>query len=68
VVATINALLLAFVAVSVWEAFGEAEEAVVNEANVVGELARDLVAFDSVQARDARRLLRDYAASVVSEE
>src|SRR4030095_4884240 len=31
VVATINALLLAFVAVSVWEAFGEAEAAVVNE-------------------------------------
>jgi hypothetical protein len=68
VVATINALLLAFVAVSVWEAFGEAEAAVVNEANVVGELARDLAVFDSVPARDARRLLRDYATTVVSEE
>ena len=54
VIATIFALLLAFVAVTVWQAFGAAETAVVNESNSVGELARALSLFDSPQARQAR--------------
>lgn len=68
VIATINSLLLALVALSVWESFGAAEEAVVQEANSVGELARDLAVFDSEQSRDARRMLRDYANMVVTME
>jgi hypothetical protein len=68
VVATVNSLLLAFVAVSVWESFGEAETAVVDEANTVSELARDLAIYDSDSARDARRLLRQYAEQVVNVE
>src|SRR5256885_838190 len=45
VVATINSLLLAFSAVSVWESYGAAEDAVVSEADTVGKLARDLAVF-----------------------
>ena len=55
VIATIYALLLAFVAVSVWQSFGAAETAVVNEANSVGELARDLSIFDSAESRAGAR-------------
>ena len=68
VVATVNSLLLAFVAVSVWESFGEAETAVVDEANIIGELARDLAIYDSRASREARRLLRQYADQVVNVE
>lgn len=68
VIATITSLLLAFVAVSVWESFNAAEDAVVNEANSVSELARDLAIFDSAQSRDARRMLREYAEMVVNVE
>jgi hypothetical protein len=67
VVATVNSLLLAFVAVSVWESFGSAETAVVDEANTLGELARDLAIYDSA-SRDARHLLRQYADEVVNLE
>jgi len=68
VVATINSLLLAFLAVSVWESFGAAETAVVDEANTIGELARDLAIFDSAESRDARHQLRDYANMVMTIE
>ena len=68
VVATIHSLLLAFLAVSVWEAFGAAETAVVQEANTIGELGRDLAVFDTDEARQARRLLWDYTDKVVKVE
>lgn len=68
VVATIHSLLLAFLAISVWEAFGSAETAVVQEANTIGELGRDLAVFDTDEARQARRLLRDYTDKVVKVE
>ena len=68
VVATINSLLLAFSAVSVWESFGAAEEAVVREADTVGELARDLSVFDSEESRRARTQLREYSRLVIDKE
>ena len=68
VIATIYALLLAFVAVSVWQSFGAAETAVVNEANSVGQLARDLSIFDSAESLEARRMLRKYADIVATVE
>ena len=68
VIATVTSLLLAFVALSVWESFGAAETAVVEEANSLGALARDLALFDSDQSREARRMLREYAAMVVNVE
>jgi hypothetical protein len=63
VVATMNALLLAFSAVSVWESFGAADAAVVDEADTVGQLGFDLSVFDSPESREARDLLRAYARS-----
>jgi hypothetical protein len=68
VIATVNSLLLAFVAVSVWESFQAAETAVVEEANTVGELARDLAVFDGAEAAAARGMLRDYATAVITVE
>lgn len=68
VVATVNSLLLAFSAVSVWEAFGAAEEAVVHEGDSIGELARDLAVFDSAESRRAREVLRDYTRLVADKE
>jgi hypothetical protein len=67
-VATINSLLLAFSAVSVWESFSSAEEAVVAEANTVGALSRDLATYNSVESREARRLLREYVSMVINVE
>lgn len=68
VVATVNSLLLAFSAVSVWESFGTAEEAVVHEADTIGELQRDLAVFGSPESRAARAQLRTYAQLVVTQE
>ena len=68
VVATINSLVLAFSAISVWESFGAADAAVVAEANSVSALARDLAVFDSVQSREARCQLREYTDQVVRVE
>ena len=68
VVATINSLLLAFLAVSVWQSFNAADDAVVQEANTVGALARDLAIYGTAEARDARQQLREYANVVVTTE
>jgi hypothetical protein len=68
VVATINSLLLAFSAISVWESFGSAEKAVRTEAVVMTALARDLAVYDTVPSRQARDLLQKYAAVVVDQE
>jgi len=68
IIATINSLLLAFSAVSVWESFSSADAAVVAEANTIGELARDLAIFDSEESKKAREMLRDYARAVVNVE
>jgi hypothetical protein len=68
IIATVTSLLLAFSAVSVWEAFASAEEAVGEEADVIGELARDLAVYGSGESEQARAMLRDYLQLVVSRE
>jgi hypothetical protein len=68
VVATVNSLLLAFSAVSVWDAYQDADAAVMEEANTVGALARDLAVFATPNAAEARAALRQYAEVVVSDE
>ena len=68
VIATINSLLLAFSAISVWESFGSAEKAVRNEAVIMTALGRDLMVFDTPRARQARDLLQQYASAVVELE
>lgn len=68
VVATVNSLLLAFSAVSVWEAFGGADKAVSSEATTIAQLGRDLTVFVSPESRLARERLKGYARAVVTEE
>jgi hypothetical protein len=68
VVATVNSLLLAFSAISVWESYGSADKAVRGEAVTIGALARNLVVFDSAEALAARDLLGSYARVVVDDE
>jgi hypothetical protein len=68
VVATVNSLLLAFSAVSVWEAYGTAVKAVDAEATTMGELGRDLALFGSEESRRARERLKGYASEVVHQE
>lgn len=68
VIATVNSLLLAFSAVSVWESFGAADEAVHGEANTITELSQDLAVFDTPESMASRELLRAYTRMVVEDE
>ncbi|WP_457355349.1 bestrophin-like domain [Roseateles sp. P5_D6] len=68
VIATINSLLLAFSAVSVWESFGAAEQAVQREATAIAQLGRTLALYEGAPARIARERLRAYGRSVVTKE
>jgi hypothetical protein len=68
VVATVNSLLLAFTAISVWESFGVAEKAVHDESITVSSLGRDLAVFNTPAADRAREQLKAYAKGVVERE
>jgi hypothetical protein len=68
VVVTVHSLLMAFSAVSVWDAFSAAELAVTNEANAVTALARDLATFGGGPSARARTLLKGYAQIVIDDE
>jgi lipid-A-disaccharide synthase-like uncharacterized protein len=68
VIATINSLLLAFSAVSVWESFSAAEQAVHHEATAIAQLGRTLALYEAPPARLARERLRAYGRSVVAKE
>lgn len=68
VIATVNSLLLAFSAISVWEAYGSAEKAVRGEAVTIGALARNLAVFDTPKSLAARGLLGTYARVVLDDE
>jgi hypothetical protein len=67
-IATVQSLLLAFSAISVWDGFSTAQAAVLTEANIVGQMARDLGVFNSPESRNSRALLRAYTRSVVDVE
>ncbi|MBV8402100.1 MAG: DUF4239 domain-containing protein [Acetobacteraceae bacterium] len=68
VVGVIYAVLLAFIAVAVWEDFGRAEGLVQTEANLVGNLYRDTVGLPEPLATDLRHDLFVYAETVVQDE
>lgn len=68
VVATLNSLLLAFAAVSVWDSYKEAEQAVRGEAVTLGALERDLAIFNTAESLNARGLLRAYGESLLEKE
>ncbi|PCE32641.1 bestrophin-like domain [Burkholderia ubonensis] len=71
-VTTINSLLVAFSAVSVWNSYQAATDTVAAEAACATELARDLVAFRVAGggggADAARRALADYLARAADDE
>ncbi|OJB22578.1 hypothetical protein BGV54_15165 [Burkholderia ubonensis] len=75
-VTTINSLLVAFSAVSVWSSYQAATDTVAAEAACATELSRDLAAFRAAGtgtgtgtgADAARRALADYLARVVDDE
>ncbi|KVD39347.1 hypothetical protein WI84_10105 [Burkholderia ubonensis] len=69
-VTTINSLLVAFSAVSVWSSYQAATDTVAAEAACATELSRDLAAFHvaGTGADAARRALADYLARVVDDE
>lgn len=68
IVATVHSLLLAFSAVSVWESYSAAEYSVIEEANRIGQMTRDLAVFGSAESMRARGLLKEYAQTVIDEE
>lgn len=68
VITTINSLLIAFSAISVWDAYNGAEHTVEAEATAAGELSRDLAAFGDPVANAARDALRAYLDGVVRDE
>jgi hypothetical protein len=68
VVGVIYAVLLAFIAVAVWEDFGRADELVQSEANLVGNLYRDTVGLPDPAATELRHDLFVYAETVVQDE
>jgi hypothetical protein len=71
VLATLNSLLLAFMAVSVWDSFKAADASALNEATAVAMLGRDLGSYTGTQApvaKVARGKLREYGRCVVDDE
>jgi hypothetical protein len=67
-VGTTYAVLLAFVAVAVWQNFAQTENQVQTEANLVGDLYRDTPAFPEPAASRLRHYLFVYAEIVVEDE
>ncbi len=68
VVGVIYAVLLAFIAVAVWEDFNRADALVQTEANLVGNLYRDTVGLPDPLATELRHTLFVYAETVVQDE
>jgi hypothetical protein len=68
IVGVIYAVLLAFIAVAVWQSFGQAEDLVETEANLVGNLYRDTSALPEPAAASLRNDLFVYAETVVQDE
>ena len=64
----IYAVLLAFIAVAVWEDFRKADALVQTEANLVGNLYRDTVGLPDPLATGLRHTLFVYAETVVQDE
>jgi hypothetical protein len=67
-VGVIYAVLLAFVAVAVWQNFAQTDNQVQTEANLVGDLYRDTPAFPEPAASRLRHYLFVYAEIVVQDE
>jgi hypothetical protein len=64
----VYAVLLAFIAVAVWQGYGQADMLVQSEANLVGNLYRDTAGLPDPQAQELRHTLFVYAETVVQDE
>lgn len=68
-IAVLYAVLLAFIAVATWENFSHATELVEAEANLTGNLYRDMEGFGTAPAAAAlRSSLRNYVKVVIDKE
>jgi len=64
----VYAVLLAFIAVAVWQGYGQADAVVQTEANLVDNLYRDTAGLPDPQASNVRHTLYVYAETVVQDE
>jgi Protein of unknown function (DUF4239) len=68
IVGVIYAVLLAFIAVAVWQNYSDVDGLVQTEANLVDDLYRDTVSLPPDVARQLRQNLFDYTETVVHKE
>ena len=63
----VYAIVLAFIAIEVWQSFDKAEDTVDREANLVGDICAREGLPEATRAK-VRNALRKYAETVVKEE
>lgn len=68
IIGTVYAVLLAFVAVAVWQSFDQADRLVQTEANLVADLYSNTVALPDAAAEKLRHYLFVYAETVAQDE
>jgi hypothetical protein len=68
IVGVIYAVLLAFIAVAVWQNYTDVDNLVQMEANLVDDLYRDTISLPPDIAQQLRRNLFDYTETVVQKE
>lgn len=68
IIGVVYAVMLAFIAVEVWQAFDKAEDTVEREADEVADIWRDVQGFPEPTRTKIREALRGYAEIVVKEE
>jgi hypothetical protein len=62
------AVLIAFIAVATWEAFGAADKIVDTEASAIGNLYRDTIGLSAEKAAPMRADIKTYLHEVVNDE
>lgn len=67
-VVLVLSLLIAFMSVTVWDAYSKAEVSLEHEASIAGELSRDLSIIGSPRALATREALRAYLRMIVDVE
>src|SRR6185369_7766298 len=68
VVGVIYAVLLAFIAIAVWQDFNEAESIVENEASLAGDIFLDATAVPDPAGSEIRGDIREYVEIVARDE
>lgn len=68
IVGVVYAVIIAFLAIAVWEDFGKAETTVQTEANAVSDVYRSARGYPEATTRRVREGLEEYVRLVVQEE